>query len=572
VLLDDDGEKTMLLEKHNEGKKDELKKCLTLLDVIGYGVASTVGAGVYVTTGVTANQKAGPGIVISFLLAGLTSLMSALCYSEFATRISLSGSSYSYAYVSMGEFIAFFVSNQLVLEYSISAAAVARGFSGNVQAFFESVGVELPSWLIAYELNSWFSLSPMALVPIVFCTVIMVFGVQGSTRFNIVMTFFNITVILLIIYLGAWNVNESNYDPFLPYGFSGVLTGTGVVFFSYVGFDATSTLASEVKNPGRDMPLGILGTLLIATGLYVGVSVVLTGMIDYNMINLTAPLADAFSQIGMGWAGTMIAIATLVSLTATTLCSLLGQPRIFYQMGKDGLLWPIFAKVNENQVPMFSTLISSALACLFAFFIDLDRLTEMISAGTLLAFTVVCGGVIVMRYRSADPDESAADERARRRLGVPTALVPAFVFGFCAGALLLAVSFKLEWPVYASVLCALPVLAFYALLQMQRQVNLPTVFICPLVPLLPCFGMLANIFIIVALPVDSLIRVLLWSAVGFAIYFLYGIHHSRLNEHMQSYRADRRAGAKRSLSSVIDDDDHDDQDDNVDGDDLFLIN
>lgn len=504
----------------------ELKRCLTIWELLGYGVASTVGAGIYVVTGQVAGEMAGPGIVLCFLLAAAAALLSALAYAEFAARVPVSGSAYTFAYVSLGEAAAWFIGSNLTLEYSISASAVARGFSSNVAQLLSIWDITVPAWLIGYEINSFFNVSPLSALLLLCCTATLCLGVSTSAKFNIAMTLLNVGVILFVVLLGVWSVNVANYTPFLPFGFSGVLLGTGTVFFSFVGFDAVSTLAAEVKNPSRDLPIGICGTLGIATLLYVSVALIVCGMVSYLHINIDSPLSAAFVSVGQSWAGALIAVSSVIALTATTLCSLLGQPRIFYQMAVDGLLWPVFARLDSRQVPIWGTIISGVFSAVIALFIDLANLAEMISVGTLMAFAVVCGGVIILRYRPStalSPDQ----ERERQRL-IPPRFIPLLVATFFLTAILFVVA-ALNWPLWAIALASLPMIALFALLQYQQQVNLPTTFACPLVPLLPCCGIVGNIAIILSLPITSMYRVIIWSALCFVIYFTYGIHHSRLN-------------------------------------------
>lgn len=518
----------------------ENRRVLTIWELLGYGVASTVGAGIYVVTGQVANQYAGPAIVLCFLIASFAALIAAFAYAEFAARIPVSGSAYTFAYVALGEAIAWFIGSNLTLEYAISASAVARGFSENVAAMFQSWGVILPAWLVGYPISNLLNVSPLSAILILVMTGVLCFGVQASARFNIAMVILNVSTILLVIYLGSWAIDTSNYQPFIPpeYGFVGVLTGTGIVFFSYVGFDSVSTLAGEVRDPSRDLPIGIVGTLGIATALYIGVCLVLTGMMSYVYINISAPLSYAFTWIHMDWAASLIAVASVIALTATTLCSLLGQPRIFYQMAVDGLLWPAFCKVNKHQVPVFGTIFSGIFSAIIAFFLSLHDLTQMISIGTLMAFTVVSGGVIIIRCRP-DGLETEDEELNRRVLRMPTALIPWLVVLYCVWCLFFAIAFVIGWPLATKIVFGVLIVLNYLVLQIQKQVNMPASFKCPLVPLLPCVGMLANITIIVSLPVDSIYRVVIWSAFCFVIYFGYGIHHSKLNGRTPTSSIDR---------------------------------
>ena len=378
------------------------------------------------------------------------------------------------------------------------------------------------------EVNSYINLSPLSAFLILFCTVTLCTGVKNSAIFNICMTALNIGVILFVVVLGATSFSPATFSAsFLPQGFSAVMAGTGVVFFSFVGFDSVSTLAGEVKRPSRDLPVGICGTLAVATCLYVAVSVVVCGMLPYLLIDPSSPLAYAFEYVGQGWAAAFIAAASVVALVATTLCSLLGQPRIFFQMAVDGLLWPLFKTVDSRGIPVWGTVISGVFSALIALCINLDNLTQMISVGTLMAFALVCAGVVIIRFRPPSP-LSPGEDAQRRRL-FPPAYIPWVVLAYCVAAALFAASCVNGWPLFVSVGLLLPLLGCYGLLQVQKQVNVPSTFACPLVPLLPCLGILANIFIIVSLEIASLYRVLIWSSICMVIYLTYGIRHSRLN-------------------------------------------
>jgi amino acid transporter len=511
----------------------ELRKCLTARDVIAFGVGSTLGAGLWVSTGPGAHS-AGPAIVLSFVIASFACLMSAFAYAEFAARCPVSGSAYSFTYVGLGELMAWFVGWNLTLEYAISAAAVARGWSSNLVLFFENVGGHPPDWLNELKVTDSWSVSPLSAAICLVCMAVLLVGVQESARFNLIVTALNLMVIVFIIILGSVHIDASNWtraarpdevhmvpagcDPaggFFPCGVNGLVTGAAKVFFSYVGFDAVTTLAEEVKNPKRDMPLGIMGTLLITTSLYVGVTIVVTGMMPWFALSVKTPIATAFNQIGLGWAATVIAAITVTGLTSTTLCSLFGQPRIFLRMSRDGLLLEAFGRLNpKTQVPVVGTLVTGIGAALIAFSLSLDSLSEMISIGTLLAFSTVCAGVIILRYQSP--------ERPRQPIWLVLWLVLG-CFGLCAALRNYA---DVPWPAFAAlgVFTVVPVI-WLATLPMA---SVPETFQCPLVPFLPAIGIFANAYLICSLDWESYVRVLAWTVLGGLNYALYGIIHSKL--------------------------------------------
>lgn len=502
-------------------KKSQLKRSLTIWDLIAYGLASTLGTGILVTVGAVAHQYAGPGIVFSFILAGFASFLSALCYSEFAARIPVSGSAYSFAYISLGEVVAWFVGWNLTLEYAISASAVASGWTGYFVSALESVGVHVPKWLVGTQINSVIYISPLSAMIVVLCTIVLLFGMKESATFNVIMTVVNMAVILFFIIAGAFHVKTENWHPFLPYGIAGTWAGVGKVFFSYIGFDSVSTLAGEVKNPERDLPIGIVGTLLSVTVLYVVVSLVLTGMQVYDHIDINAPLAIAFASVNVKWASTVIAFGSVTTITATCLASLVGQPRIFYQMSQDGLMFSIFGKVNARTgVPMQGTIITGLLSAIIALFLNLDTLLDMISIGTLLAFTVVCGGVIILRYQESEPG---------RRHRAPL-MVILYFFGCVIFAARNKFTFDVDktWNIVIWVVFALPMIATFIPLLTLKTTNMPATFKCPLVPFVPCLGILMNCWFILSLSVGSIYRLLIWTAIGMMIYFGYGIRNSAL--------------------------------------------
>jgi len=502
-----------------------LKKCLNALDLIAYGVGSTVGAGIFVTVGVVASRIAGPGILVSFLSAAFACFISAFCYAEFSVNLPVSGSAYTFSYVSLGELCGWFIGWNLTLEYSISASAVARGWAGYVAKLFAIFGLDLPDYVSGYPVNSLINISPLAVVIIALCTLILAFGVKDSARFNLVMTVINVSTILFIIITGALYVDTRNWEPFFPFGLKGAFAGAGTVFFSYIGFDSVTTLAGEVERPGRDLPLGIVGTLLIATVLYVAVSLVITGMVPYFRIDKNAPLAVAFSDVGLKWAATLIAIGSVTALTATTLCTLLGQPRIYYQMAKDGLFFRPFGRVSpKTQVPLFGTIVTGIVSSTLALLFDLDILTEMISIGTLLAFIVVCAGIVVVRFK-----QTASYAPKTQGVDAMRKWVIHFIIAFFCFSVVFSSFVKYDFPIWVIVISTVPLLCIMALLSLVRQTNVPLTFKCPLVPVVPLVGVLVNTFLIVQLPVDAMLRVLIWSFIGFAIYFGYGIRHSRLN-------------------------------------------
>ena len=528
-----------------EGTNEGLKRSLTAVDLIAYGIGATVGAGLFVVTGEAAKRLAGPSVSLSFVVAAFSGLLSALCYAEFSTRIPVAGGAYAYSYVCFGEAVAWLVGWNLTLEYGMSASVVARGFSDYFVAFLNSIGLSPPELLYNIPLSIPY-LSPrgsiLSSLIVILCTGALLLGASESARLNVAITTLNMALILFIIVAGFSEVEKANYIPFFPYGAEGVMRGAGFVFFSYVGFDCICVLAEELKDPKRDLPIAIVGTLVTVAGLYVVVSLILTGMIKYTDINLNAPLSDAFIQMNMPWAAIVVAFGTTTILTSTTLCSLFGQPRVFFAMAKDGLVPQKLAAVNaKTQVPDFSTYLSGGISALLAFCLDIDSLAGMISAGTMLSFTLVSLGILVVRYEDT-PESRKSDARFFSKyyfwltafcvlniaLGIVMVYIPscpAGVQGFL-GLLTLA-------PI--GILASFP----------QNQVNQKatedgeagssvftgSIFKCPWVPWIPALAVMINIHLILSLDLDTLCRLAIWSALGYFFYFIYGFHHSKLNAH-----------------------------------------
>jgi basic amino acid/polyamine antiporter, APA family len=509
-----------------ENDASALKRCLGPVDLIAYGIGSTVGAGIFVVYGDVAKNTAGPAIVLSFLVAALSSLLSAFCYAEFAARVPLSGSAYTFAYLSLGEATAWFIGWNLTLEYGVAAAAVARGWSAYLVGFLVGVGADLPPWLAGEEayFDGFIQPAPLAALIVGVCSVVLLAGVQESSTFNNVVTFVNVSLLLFIIVFGAFHVQPINWTAdFAPYGAKGVFSGAGIVFFSYIGFDSVSTLSGEVKNPGRNLPIGIVGTLLITTFLYCAISLVVTGMIPFTQLNTDAPLAETFKQIGFPVVANVVAGGAVSTLAATTLCSLLGQPRIYYQMAKDGLLFHPFGMVSSRRVPVIGTLVTGVGAGVLATLFPLDSLTNVISIGTLLAFAVVCGGLIVLRYAPPSSDRSVLAQRTRRNVPLLAILLGLLSFGF-------SFSYKFDAPVIVIIMFGWFIVALigYIWLFYEQQPKVGS-FSCPLVPLVPGAGLFVNCYLLGQLNTMAFVRVVVWTVLGFIIYFAYGVRHSRLN-------------------------------------------
>lgn len=380
--------------------ENSLKQTLTAKDLTLLGVGGIIGAGIFVLTGIAAAKYAGPAIVVSFVLAGIACALAALCYSELAAMMPVSGSAYSYAYATLGELMAWIIGWDLILEYALASSTVAIGWAGYLASFLDSLGMGLPPYLsTAYLADPARGFINLPAVAIILClTGLLVVGIRQSAMFNFVMVTVKLAVIIVFILAGAGHIRAENWADFSPFGFGGVLTGAGVIFFAYIGFDAVSTAAQEAVNPQKDVPFGIIASLLICTLLYILVAGVLTGIISYRELNVAAPIALAVDHIGMLWLSPVVKIGAIAGLTSVILVLLMGQSRIFFAMAKDGLLPPVFAEVHPQfQTPHLSTLMVGVAVALLAGFMPIEKLGELVSIGTLFAFVLVCGGVLVLR-------------------------------------------------------------------------------------------------------------------------------------------------------------------------------
>ena len=355
------------------------------------GIASVVGAGIFVTTGVAAAQDSGPAVAISFLLAAVVAAATAFCYAELAAMLPVAGSTYSYAYVAFGLFPAWFIGWDLLIEYLLASSTVAVGWSGYADSL---LGLH-----IAGPVN-W----PAVLV-VAGCTALLIRGTRTSARANAVIVALKLVVLVLVVVLGALHVHRSNWSPFAPFGASGVLRGAGVLFFAYIGFDAVSTAAGETRDAARTVPRALLATVAIATALYVALGVVLTGLVSYTALDVPDPIAGALSSAPLGWLDTAVDVAAVLGLFATVMVTLYGQVRILLRMAEDGLLPPVFSRVDpRRKTPVLNTLLCGTVCATVAAFVPINVLGDLVSIGTLLAFLLVCAGVLVLRRTSPEAE------------------------------------------------------------------------------------------------------------------------------------------------------------------------
>jgi len=413
-----------------ETEKHQLLRALNAFDLTILGIGAVVGVGIFVLTGTASARFAGPGIVLSFVISGFACAFAALCYAEFASLIPVAGSAYNYAYATLGELIAWIIGWDLILEYIVASIAVAIGWSGYFMNILKTMGISLPTWCSATPGTAPGAIVNLpAIVVVLFLTVILVIGIKESARFTSVMVFVKLGTLLVFILVGILNIKPSNWIPFLPFGFKGVMTGAAIVFFAYIGFDAISTAAEETKNPQRNMPRGIIFSLGICTVLYILVSAILTGIVPYGKLNDSAPVALALNYIGIRWGSALVSTGAVAGITSVLLVMLMGQPRIFFSMSRDGLLWPWISKVHPRwRTPYVSQCITGAIVAGFAGFIDIGTAAELCNIGTLFAFTVVCGGIIVLRV---------IYPQLRRPFRCPLVpLIPLLGIGFCVSLML----------------------------------------------------------------------------------------------------------------------------------------
>jgi APA family basic amino acid/polyamine antiporter len=432
-------------QMHAEHEHGELKRSLGSLNLVLLGIGCIIGTGIFVLTGRAAAQFAGPAIVISFIITGTLCALVALSYAELASAIPVSGSAYSYSYASIGEIAAWIMGVLLVLEYGIAAATVAVGWSGYVTSFLHDFGVDIPSALrgapgtevtdfVTAAVVGTGAVNLPAAIGIVAVTGLLVLGVSESAFVNNIVVAIKVTVVVAFIAIGAFFVDTALWSPLIPaavpapegdpgiwgqigsaiwavitgqstgqYGVGGIISAAAVIFFAYIGFEAVSTAGAEAKNPRRDMPIGILGSLIICTILYILTSAVLVGIVPYTDLDDPAPIAKAVNQIGLGWFAVLVKIGAIAGLSSVMLVLLYGQTRIFYTMARDGLIPPVFAKVHPKfKTPWINTLIVGVLAVGFAGFMGLDELAYLTNVGTLMAFAIICVTVIYLRYARPD--------------------------------------------------------------------------------------------------------------------------------------------------------------------------
>ena len=450
-----------LILKQSDDTEHGLKRALGPVSITLLGIGAIVGTGIFVLTGVAAAKYAGPGLILSFVVAGIVSGLAAICYAEFASTVPIAGSAYTYSYATLGELIAWIIGWDLILEYAVGAAAVSIGWSGYVVDLLKSAfGITLPTALTASPFSGGIINLPAFLI-ILLITGLLILGTSESSKVNNVIVVIKLAVIVFFLVIGFGHINSANWSPFLPYGVGGIFRGASIIFFAYIGFDQISTSAEEARNPSRDLPLGIILSLLVCTVLYILVTLVLTGVVSYTKLNVASPVSHAMILLGLNAAGSIIAVGAICGLTTVLIVLLFGQSRIFFAMSRDGLLPRLFSRIHPRfRTPYLSSLLIGIVVALVAGLTPIDVVAELTNIGTLAAFVLVSAAVLILR---------------------------------------------------------------------RTQPNLRRGFRTPLVPFIPILSVIASFVLIVSLPWVTLVRFVIWLAIGLVIYFLY----SRRKSHLQ---------------------------------------
>jgi basic amino acid/polyamine antiporter, APA family len=393
----------LMADTQLEGHK--LRKALTAWDLSAIGIGCIIGVGIFVLPGVQAARNAGPGIILSFAIASVACACSALCYAELAAMIPVSGSAYTYGYATLGEIFGWIIGWDLILEYMVAAVLVSTGWSAYfVNLLRSAAGVSIPQSLAAspWDKNPGLLNLP-AVVIILFITWLLVRGIKESSRVNLTIVVIKVSVILFFILIAVRHVNKANWQPFMPFGFDGVMTAAAIVFLAYVGFDAVSTTAEEAKNPQRDLPIGIMASLIVATILYILVAAIMTGVVPYTELGVADPIAKVLNTLKLPWASAIISVGAIAGITSVLLVLIMGQPRILFAMSRDGLLPPGLARVHPRfKTPHVSTWLTGGIVAVGAALTPIDVSSELCSIGTLFAYVIVCAGVIVLRHTRAE--------------------------------------------------------------------------------------------------------------------------------------------------------------------------
>lgn len=532
-------------------QNSQLNKVLSVKDLTFFGIAAIIGAGIFSTIG-RASYEGGPAISLLFILVAVACIFTALCYAQFASMIPVSGSAYTYAYVSLGEIFAWTIGWALILEYAVSNIVIAISWSGYFISMLQGFGIHWPDWLsIDYwnahrafiesqihpltvsandlKLSQIYQSAPeISGIKIIFnlpaglitflVTTLAYVGIKESTRISNILVWIKLTVIIGIILIGVFYIKPENWSPFLPNGLGGVMGGVAAVFFSFIGFDSISTTAEEAKNPQKDLPRAMLYCIIICTVLYAGIALVLTGMVNYKELRVDDPLAYVFGKIGMNFIAGIISVSAVIAMTGAILVYQIGQPRIWMTMSRDGLLWKPFGKIHKKyHTPCFATIIAGFFVGIPAMFLDMQIVVDLTSVGTFFAFILVCSGVLYL-------DHKKLSKQAKFKLPYINGKILILLF-FCIGFTLF-----LTQTDFHKILKEKPLLSIFWIVWLGLSIaSLKYKF-----SLIPILGILFNLYLMTELEWSNWGMFIIWLLLGLSIYFLYGRKNSKLSRLIQT--------------------------------------
>ncbi|BAF09534.1 cationic amino acid transporter 9, chloroplastic [Oryza sativa Japonica Group] len=503
-----------------------LVRQLGVFELVLLGIGASIGAGIFVVTGTVA-RDAGPGVTISFVLAGAACVLNALCYAELASRFpAVVGGAYLYTYAAFNELTAFLVFTQLMLDYHIGAASIARSLASYFVQFLELIPFlkgHIPTWIGHGEefFGGVVSVNILAPILLIILTTILCYGVKESSAVNTFMTTLKIVIVIVVVFAGVFEVDVSNWSPFMPNGFKSVVTGATVVFFAYVGFDAVANSAEEAKKPQRDLPIGILGSLLACVLLYVAVCLVITGMVPYTLLGEDAPLAEAFAAKGLKFVTVLISIGAVAGLTTTLLVGLYVQSRLYLGLGRDGLLPSIFAKVHPTRhTPLHSQIWVGCVAAVLAGLFNVHELSHILSVGTLTGYSVVSACVITLRWNDKTTSCRSLGNMSIWQEGV-LCLVIIALCGFVAG-----MCYRFSYAIAFMIIALLIAVAAGFALQFRQVYVDPPGFSCPGVPIVPMVSVFFNMLLFAQLHEEAWYRFVILSLLAVGVYAGYGQYHA----------------------------------------------
>jgi basic amino acid/polyamine antiporter, APA family len=544
---------TTILQQGGDGEHSGLNKVLNVKDLTFFGIAAIIGGGTFSAIG-NACFSGGPGVILLYVMCAIACGFTAMCYAEFASRVPVSGSAYTYAYVSFGELFAWIIGWALLMEYSIGNIYIAFSWSGYFTNLLETFGIHLPEWLtINYKsahaafidnkvgegLTAWQNAPSIGGLRIIFdmpavlinilITYLIYKGTKESKNLSNAMVYIKLAIILLVIIVGAFHIDIDNWTPFMPNGFGGVMAGVSAVFFAYIGFDAVSTLAEESKNPQRDLPKGMIYSLVICTVVYIILALVLTGMVKYDLLGVSDPLAEIFAIKGIKWMLFIVSIAAVVAMTSVMLVFQMGQPRIWMTMSRDGLMPKKFAEIHpKHKTPGFATIVTGFVVGLPIFFTDENFVLDFTSIGTLFAFVLVCGGVLML---SAQSEAELAERATKGKFRIPYVNSK---FIFPATVVIASVLVNYYVPTFfadtfdfseGKLAANLPMLAFFIL-----TVVMAVMAFLKNLSLIPLLGLISCCYLLTGMAVSNWKWFGIWLVIGLVIYFAYGFKNSKLNK------------------------------------------